>query len=136
MDGQRIQRFQALCVCPSSSLSLSRNELKPLRFLSLKGDLHFSNCDFLSFQIVVFVFFIFWIHFCSAKWELLTGFGLDPKRYFFGLVIFINLLLFFWFRWWNGAQEDQRVWFEEIVEGAFQEALWLRIADQIRSGLY
>lgn len=31
----------------------------------------------------------------------------------------------------NGAQEDQRVRLQEIVEGALQEALWRRATDQI-----
>jgi len=34
----------------------------------------------------------------------------------------------------NGAQEDQRVRLQEIVEGAFQEAFWTRFAHQICSG--
>lgn len=33
----------------------------------------------------------------------------------------------------NGAQEDQRVRLQEIVEGAFQEAFWTRFAHQICS---
>ena len=36
----------------------------------------------------------------------------------------------------NGPQEDQRVRFQEIVEGTLQETLWTRFADQIRSGLF
>lgn len=44
--------------------------------------------------------------------------------------------LWFWLfvGFWNGPQEDQRVRLEEVVEGALQEALWPRIADQVRSG--